>query len=388
MILHLDLDAFFCAVEELHNPALRGKAFAVGGRPDERGVVASCSYPARQFGVRSAMPMSRAVRICPGLIIVPGKHNLYAAMSKRVMERLHALTAWVEQISIDEAFIDVSEIDEPAEAIARRLQSQMRSELGLPCSLGVASNKLVAKIANNVGKASVRGGGPPNAITMVAEGQEAAFVAPLPCGELWGVGPKTEAKLQELGIHTIGELAQRPLGELVHHFGKHGEDLSRHAKGIDSRTIVTDREYKQVSNETTYVRDVADRSILEKTLREQAQDVSRTLQHKHMIGTTVKIKVRWSDFTTVTRQMRLAAATHDAEQICEAALHLLDTVWQSQNQAVRLIGLGMSGLGEDIHQLGLWDEPDPRQERLYEALQKVQQKFGKGAIRRGSEMKT
>lgn len=385
MILHLDLDAFFCAVEEIHNPTLRGKPFAVGGRPEERGVVASCSYAARQVGVRSAMPMGQALRLCPDLIIVGSRHGQYGAMSKKVMERLHQLTPLVEQISIDEAFVDVSDLPDSADVIARRLQKQIGDELGLPCSLGVASNKLVAKIANNVGKAAARGSGPPNAITVVAPGNEATFLAPLPCSELWGVGPKTEARLAELGLHTIGDLAQRPTQELARLFGKHGEALSLHARGIDSRTIVTDREYKQVSNETTFVRDVADRAVLEKTLREQAADVSRTLQRKQMVGTTVKIKIRWSDFTTLTRQSRLAVATHDVELITNAALALFHKVWNGQ--AVRLLGVGMSGLGEDIQQLGLWDEPDPRQERLYEALQTVQQKFGKGAIKKASEMK-
>lgn len=385
MILHLDLDAFFCAVEELHNPKLRGKPFAVGGRPEERGVVASCSYAARQFGVRSAMPMGQALRACPDLMIVPAMHGQYGAVSKKVMERLHALTPLVEQISIDEAFVDVSVLTDAAETVARRLQAQIRGELGLSCSLGVASNKLVAKIANNVGKAAARGSTSPNAITLVPVGEEAAFLSPLPCSELWGVGPKTAARLGELGIHTIGDLAQRPMQELSRLFGKHGEALSLHAKGIDSRTIVTEREYKQVSNETTFVRDVSDLATLEKTLREQANDVSKTLQRKQMIGNTVKLKLRWSDFTTLSRQSHLSIATNDSEQIVNASLALLRKVWNGQ--AVRLIGVGVSGLGEDVRQLGLWDTPDPRQERLYEAMQKVQQKFGKGAIKRASEMK-
>jgi DNA polymerase IV len=221
-ILHLDLDAFFCAVEELHQPALRNQPFAVGGRPEGRGVVASCSYPARRFGVRSAMPMAQAVRICPDLQIVPANHARYRAMSQQVMARLTALTPLVEQISIDEAFLDVSELAASGAEIARRIQAQIRAELNLPCSLGIASNKLVAKIANNVGKAEASGGGPPNALTVVESGQEAAFLAPLACTELWGVGPKTAARLQALGVHTIGDLAQRAPGELAQLFGEHG----------------------------------------------------------------------------------------------------------------------------------------------------------------------
>src|SRR5512140_2343883 len=179
-ILHLDLDAFFCAVEETHNPELRGKAFAVGGRPDERGVVASCSYAARQFGIRSAMPMARAVRLCAGLIIVPGRHGVYSEVSRQVMERLRSVTPAMEQISIDEAFLDVTAVEEAPETLAHRLQDQIRDELGLPCSIGIASNKMVAKIATEVGKKSGRGNGPPFAVTIVPAGQEEAFLAPLP----------------------------------------------------------------------------------------------------------------------------------------------------------------------------------------------------------------
>jgi DNA polymerase-4 len=170
-ILHLDLDAFFCAVEEQRDPSLRGKPFAVGGRPDQRGVVASCSYAARQFGVRSAMPMSRAIKLCPDLIIVPSRYGAYQAASRQVMDQLHNLTPLVEQISIDEAFLDISDLPEPGEVVARNLQATINNELGLPCSLGVATNKLVAKIANNIGKASVKSDKPPNTISNSRFGQ-------------------------------------------------------------------------------------------------------------------------------------------------------------------------------------------------------------------------
>jgi len=203
-VLHIDLDAFFCAVEETRNPELRGKAFAVGGRPEERGVVASGSYAARRMGVRSAMPMGRALRLCPGLIIVPSRHGLYSEISGQVMKRLHELTPLVEQISIDEAFLDISDMREEPEDIARNLQSQIRDELQLPCSIGIASNKMVSKIATEVGKSlalrEIKALGevkPPNAITVVPFGQEAAFLSPLPAEMLWGVGPKTSARLTE-----------------------------------------------------------------------------------------------------------------------------------------------------------------------------------------------
>jgi DNA polymerase-4 len=246
-IIHLDLDAFFCAVEELHDASLTGKPFAVGGRPDERGVVASCSYAARAYGVRSAMPMAQALRLCPGLRILSSHHRLYHEVSAKVMDHLHRLTPLVEQISIDEAFLDVSDLSQDPIDIARLLQESINTDLKLPCSLGVATNKLVAKIANDVGKAATRGSGPPNAITDAPPGQEAAFLAPLPVLTLWGVGPKTADRLSDIGVQTIGDLARLPEKELIGMFGKVGQELWLHANGIDDRPIITEHEIKSIS---------------------------------------------------------------------------------------------------------------------------------------------
>jgi DNA polymerase-4 len=381
-ILHLDLDAFFCAVEETRDPSLRGKAFAVGGKPDERGVVASCSYAARMFGVRSAMPTVRALRLCPQLIIVSSRHRIYGEVSKQVMARLIQLTPLVEQISIDEAFLDISDINESPERLARRLQAGIRGELNLPCSIGIATNKLVAKIANEVGKKGAKGGAPPFALTIVPAGEEAAFLTPLPAEMLWGVGPKTSARLNELGIHTIGDLAKWPEGEMIHLFGENGRDLSRHAKGLDDRSIVTERETKSISQEETFVRDVRDDKSLEKTLREQAAEVARQLRKNNLAGTTIKLKIRWPDFTTLTRQMTLSQPTDQSEEISIVALDLMRTVRKS-GQAVRLIGVGVSGLGPPIRQLSLWDTESEKAKKLREIVKELQEKYGKDVINRG-----
>jgi DNA polymerase-4 len=383
-ILHLDLDAFYCAVEEQREPKLRGKAFAVGGRPEERGVVASCSYPARQFGVRSAMPMSQAVKQCPALLIVPAHHRTYGKVSQQVMDRLHALTPLVEQLSIDEAFLDVTAQAAPAEQIARHLQTTINKELSLPCSLGVATNKLVAKIANNMGKAAVRNGSPPNAITVVPPGQEAAFLAPLPCEELWGVGPKTATRLRELGMATIGDIARWPETELASRFGKNGRDLSQHAKGIDHRQIEPHRESKSISQETTFTRDVRDGDQLRRVLAEQADGVSKELKRKRLTATTVKLKLRWSDFTTLTRQSSFPQPLDDGEQIRLAAIRLFDQEWQGQ--LVRLIGVGVTGLSNTARQLSLWDAPNEREERLWQTLEALRKRFGDGAISLGKAL--
>jgi DNA polymerase IV len=233
------------------------------------------------------------------LIIVPSRHSLYHEYSEKVMEKLRDLTPLVEQISIDEAFLDISDIRQPPQRLALDLQTAIRTEQNLPSSIGIASNKLVAKIATEVGKKSNKNkNAPPFGLTIVPAGEEAKFLAPLPADMLWGVGPKTSARLTELGIHTIGDIANWPEKELIHLFGENGRDLWQHANGIDNRPVTTESETKSVSQETTFNVDISDEKTLEKTLREQARDVARQLRKSDLAGKTVKLKIRWSDFTT------------------------------------------------------------------------------------------
>ena len=384
-ILHLDLDAFFCAVEELHDPSLHGKAFAVGGRPEERGVVASCSYAARRFGVRSALPISRALRLCPGLLVISRHHGNYGEMSVKVMQRLHDLSPLVEQISIDEAFVDISDLREAPETIAHRLQKHVNDELGLPCSVGVATNKLVAKIATEVGKKTAKKDQPPNAVTVVRPGTEAAFLEPLSANMLWGVGPKTAARLAEYGIKTIGDLARRPEADLIRWFGENGRDLARRACGVDNSPVTTEHEVKSISQETTFARDVRDDKLLANTLRELSAEVGRRLRQANIAGTTVKIKLRWPDFTTLTRQVTMSQPTDQDEEIYRLALDLLGNV-RAKGKAVRLIGVGVSGLGAPLRQLELWGADSEKSRRLQKALDTVRAKFGEQSIRRGKRI--
>jgi DNA polymerase-4 len=384
-ILHLDLDAFFCSVEEIQNPNLRGKPFAVGGKPNERGVVASCSYPARALGIRSAMPMSQAVRLCKDLIIVSSRHSLYREYSEHVMEKLRDLTPLVEQISIDEAFLDISDIRQPPQRLALDLQTAIRTEQNLPSSIGIASNKLVAKIATEVGKKSNKiKNAPPFGLTIVPAGEEAKFLAPLPADMLWGVGPKTSARLTELGIHTIGDIANWPEKELIHLFGENGRDLWRHAHGIDNRPVSTESETKSVSQETTFNVDISDEKTLEKTLREQARDVARQLRKSDLAGKTVKLKIRWSDFTTITRQTTLPTSTDNEDEIYRSAVKLMKTV-RKPNQPVRLIGVGVSGIGAPVRQLSLWDAGSEKSRKLQEVIDQLQEKYGRDIIHKGDE---
>lgn len=388
-IIHLDLDAFFCAVEEKYNPSLRGLAFAVGGRPDQRGVVASCSYAARKYGVRSAMPMSRAIYLCPHLSIIPGNHKRYSQASKEIMAELHQHADLVEQISIDEAFLDVTNESKSIETITKSLQSIIHEKFDLPCSLGAASNKLVAKIATDVGKAAVKSSGPPNAIQIVPPGQEAAFLAPLPCEALWGVGPKTASRLAELSIHTIGDIAQQSEADLMRWFGKHGYDLYLRSRGIDERPLEPVRETKSVSKETTFAHDIRDRNILLKALDDLSKGVERRLRRENLAGTTIKLKLRWSDFTTLTRQQTLDIPTDDHGVILKTIRALFNSVWDA-NRPVRLLGVGVSGLEPPIRQLTLWDyeseqKVSEKEERLTNAVQTLKEKFGNQAIYCGND---
>lgn len=382
-IIHFDLDAFYCAVEELAAPTLVGVPFAVGGAADSRGVVASCSYAARLYGVRSAMPMRTAKRLCSDLIIVRANFEAYADMSRAVMQYLHDRTPLVEPLSIDEAFLDMTGVPGTAADIARDIQRQIDEALGLPCSLGVATNKLVAKIANNQGKGRHRTGKPPRAIEVVPPGQEAAYLAPLPIRELWGVGPRTAEQLEDLGIHTIGDIAAQSTQFMMHHFGKHGYDMQHRARGIDSRPVDPARETKSISKETTFATDVQDRETLLRTLRNLVEQVGRRVRRHGYSGKTINIKLRWADFTTLTRQTTLETATRDDAIISQTAENLFNAHWPA-NKPVRLIGVGISNLEESARQAPLWEpESHKKQRKLQTTLDELREKFGDQSVQRG-----
>jgi DNA polymerase-4 len=249
----------------------------------------------------------------------------------------------------------------------------------------------VAKIATEVGKAlalkRIKAQGltePPNAVTVVPHGEEAAFLGPLPADMLWGVGPKTFQRLSDLGIHTIGDIAKWPEKELSRLFGENGRDLSRHAKGIDNRPIVTERETKSISQEVTFSVDVRDDKVLQKTIREQSARVASQLRKNELAGSTIKLKIRWPDFTTLTRQITLGHRTDQEDEIANSALELMKSV-RKTNQAVRLIGVGVSGLGQPIRQLGLWDMEEEKSRKLQEAVDALHEKYGREILHRGEK---
>lgn len=346
-IVHLDMDAFFAAVEVLENPGLEGKPVVIGGRPEERGVVAAASYPARAFGVRSAMPMVRALRLCPQLVILSPRHDIYRRYSRRVMAILRETSPLVEQMSVDEAYLDLTEqvkAWEDAVEIARRLQARVRDEIGLSSSLGVATNKLVAKVASDRDK--------PGGLTVVQPGEEAAFLSPLPVRVLWGVGPVTAQKLAEMGVATVGDLARVEEETLCARFGKHGAEMARQARGIDERPVVTEHGRKSVSQETTFAHDLRSADALKQQLWRLSQGVSHQLKRTELAAGTVAVKLRYADFTTLTRQMKLSVPTDDEREIYRAALVLLERAWE-RGRAVRLLGVAARNLSPPVGQLPL-----------------------------------
>lgn len=383
-ILHLDLDAFFCAVEELRDPSLKGKPFAVGGQANQRGVVSSCSYAARMFGVRSAMPMARALQLCPDLIVVHHGFSNYSEMSKKVMSLIE-ITPFIEKISIDEAFMEVTGLPESLLEIAKTLQHRVNNELSLPISIGGGTSKLVAKIANDWGKSQQKRPFPPNIITIIPPGDEVSFLAPLPVQSLIGIGPKSAKKFEQVGIITIGDLAKSPPEVLEALFGRYGPELRERALGIDNSPISMEHEAKSVSNEVTFARDLSDEKELIKVIRSLSEQVGRRLRKDAMAGTTIQVKLRWSDFTTITRQTTLPSSTNLDQEIFNAAEKLFKANWL-KGKPVRLIGVGVSNLGTPVHQLGLWDDDYQKESNLINALDELRARYGGQIIKRGGQL--
>ncbi|HSG15577.1 MAG TPA: DNA polymerase IV [Anaerolineae bacterium] len=336
-VLHLDMDAFFVNVHLLKHPEDAGLPLAVGGRPGSRGVIASASYEARQFGVRSAMPSSQAIRLCPQLKIVGRDWSDIKAASSAVMTILGEYGP-VEQMSVDEAFVDLSEVPDP-QALAETIRRRVKEETRLPASVGLATSKLVAKVASDHDK--------PEGCTIVPPSQEAAFLAPQPVRVIWGIGPRTAERLENrLNIRTCGELAGHDTADLVTIFGRHAESLQRRAMGIDRREVHSQRgPPKSISQEWTFSRDVNDPELLQEQLRKQSASVARSLQRRNLVAHTVRVKFRWADFTTFTRQKSLEVGIDDEEKIYRMALAIWSENWPP-GQRMRLLGVGVSSLEE------------------------------------------
>ncbi len=346
-IVHLDLDAFYAAVEVLENPDLAEQPILVGGNPQGRGVVATASYAARAYGARSAMPMARAVRLCPDAVVLTPRHDLYRGYSRRVMRILHDEVPAVEETSIDEAYLDVTEQLqrwEDSVSVASRLQQRVRDEIGLSASLGVATNKLVAKVASDHDK--------PGGLTVVRPGDEAAFLAPLTVQVIWGIGPVTADQLAALGVTTVDDLARVPKAVLVQHFGRLGEEMARRARGIDNRPVVTEHDRKSVSRERTFRHDLKTLTSLKRVLWRLSRSVAQRLERERVEAETIAIKLRYHDFETLTRQTTLGVPTRADIEIYGAALALMTEAWE-RGRPVRLLGVGGYNLSPPTGQLRL-----------------------------------
>jgi len=380
-ILHVDLDAFFAAVEQRDHPEWRGRPLVVGmGGANDRGVVSAASYEARAFGVHSAMPIRTAKRLCPDCLFVPVRGAAYQRASREVMAILRRFTPLVEPISIDEAFLDVTgslRLFGDGESIARQIKETVSAELSLTASVGVAATKLVAKIASDLRK--------PDGLVVVEPGNEAAFLAPLPISRLWGVGPSTAAALRDFNVVTIGDLAALDRSALVRRFGKHGASLVDRAVGRDADPVDDPDAAKSVSHENTFDEDTSDTEVLEGTLLAMAEGVSGRLRHAGLKAATVTVKIRDSGFNTVTRQRTLAEPTDMTEPIWRTALDLARP--EMRGKRIRLLGVGTSGFGER-EQLGMFGAGDDRQRRVVEAADEVRERFGTRALTRARLLKT
>ncbi len=377
-IMHIDLDAFFVSVEQVLNPELQGKPVVVGGRPDRRGVVASASYEARRFGLHAGMPLTTAYRLCPQAIFIEGGFPKYREASQRFMTILADFSPYLEPLGLDEAYLDATGFESLHGSIrqmAVAIKQRIREELGFCASIGIASCKVVAKVASELSK--------PDGLLEVAGGEERSFLAPLPVARLPGIGKKAERILRGLNVNTIGELSIVPLSALKTHFGASGEILHRSATGIDDRKVEPPTAAKSISRETTFGKDTSDRSLLKATLRYLGERVGSELRQRGKQARCVTLKLRYADFTTITRSHTLSQASDTDQTIFDTGTKLLIKELAPEKQPVRLVGIGVSSLVEPEGQLDMLDTSARRLEQLNKAVDRIRKKYGFTAIQTG-----
>jgi DNA polymerase-4 len=378
------MDSFFASVEVLLDPSLKGKPVIVGGAGD-RGVVASCTYEARAYGIHSAMPSARARRLCPHAVFVHGNYDKYSECSKQIHAIFESFTPLVEGISLDEAFLDVAgarRLFGPAEAIAHLIRDRISGDLALNCAVGVGPSKLIAKLASKAAKpkASMQGPVPGPGVVVVKPGEELAFLHPLPVNALWGVGPATGERLRRFGVTTIGDLAAIPLETLVSSLGPAlGRHLHELSWGRDERPVEPVRGVKSIGHEETYAHDLVDREELGQEAVRMADAVASRLRKSGLGGRTITVKVRFHDFSTITRSQTVPGAVDTGPEIARAAWTLLDQV--DPTPGVRLLGVSASNLADGAaRQLTLDDVGEPAWGDASRAIDEVRQRFGDGAV--------
>jgi DNA polymerase-4 len=379
VFFHVDLDAFYASVEQLDHPGLVGKPVIVGASPGHRGVVAACSYEARKYGVHSAMPISEAVRRCPHAAFRPVRMKRYQEMSAEVMAVFEGYTPELQQISVDEAFLNMTGTERlfgPPEETARRLKREVREALGLIISIGIGPSRYIAKLASAYGK--------PDGLHEVRPGEEADFVASLDLGDLWGVGGKTLRRLNDFGITTVAELREKTPAELYGLFGTAaGDYLHAVSRGIDPGIYAAEARSHSVSNETTFATDVAERDVIESTILQLCHGVLFRLRRHKLISRTATLKLRFSDFTTTSVRRTLSSPVGSTEALYRIALEMLEQKWDGSRE-IRLIGVGVAQVEhEDSERQGeLFGDQDERRRRVEEAALEVNTRFGKTGLTR------
>jgi DNA polymerase-4 len=379
-IIHVDMDAFYASVEQRDSPELRGKPVIVGG-VQGRGVVCAASYEARKFGVHSAMPISTARRLCPQGIFVSVRMQHYAEIGRQIRTIFLSFTPLVEPLSLDEAFLDVHGCEGlfgPAPDIARQIKQRVRTETGLIASVGVAPNKFLAKLASDYGK--------PDGYVVLQSENVTTFLTPLPVSRIWGVGAKGEKRLHDSGIRTVGQLAALPEKTMIDRFGEMGRHIWQLAHGRDERTVIPDREAKSISTETTFAQDIGDRSTLRVWLLDLVDHLASRLRREGVWARTIDLKIRSSDFRTVTRSTTLAEPTNLTNVIWKAAAELLERSLTRELLPVRLLGVGATKLTrQPVAQGSLFEDNSRRQlTALDHTIDTIRAQFGSGSIRRGS----
>jgi DNA polymerase-4 len=378
-ILHVDMDAFFAAVEQLDDPKLRGKPILVGG-DGPRGVVATASYEARPYGCHSAQPMAVAKRLCPHAIVVPGRFSRYREVSDAMFEIFESFTPVIQPLSIDEAFLDVTgsqRIHGSPVEIGRRLKQRVRDELALTASVGLAANKFLAKLASDLEK--------PDGLTVITDADVDRILPPLPVTKIWGIGPKTAARLEGMAIRTIGDLRRASDATLNRLLGDDAERVRNLAHGTDHREVVTDSEAKQISQENTFGVDVADPDAVRQELLEQVQQVARRLRKHKLRAGGVTLKIRFGEFKTITRSRTLDEPTDRTDLLWAVTKEVFDEWARKDFVPVRLIGMAAKSLGgESGAQMSLFSNPvDQKREQLDRTVDRITERFGKDILRRG-----
>jgi DNA polymerase IV len=376
-ILHVDMDAFFAAIEQLDNPALRGKPIIVG-HDGPRGVVSTASYEARPFGCRSAMPVAVAKRLCPQAIVVPVRGRRYREFSQRLFAILGDYSPLVEPLSIDEAFVDLTGTERllgPAAVVAATIQQRIRTELHLTGSIGVAPNKFLAKLASDLKK--------PDGLTIITPDNVDAVLTPLPITRIWGIGPKTAARLEAMNLRTIGDLRRLPLEWFIDRFGEDGERFRRLCFGLDTRQVTPDDQAKSIGQEHTFGEDEIHAETLRAVLLSQVEDVAWRLRRAGLSAQGVRLKLRYGDFKTISRSVTLQAPTHSTDLLWESTLALFDAWARESLQPVRLIGMTATTLGAEGGQLDLFDQQaHERRAKIDSAVDQINAKYGKSSIHR------